>query len=84
MAAEHGGEGGWKIERCCLIPTERIPADIIFGTFLICDCSGSEFGSLTQKQAERYAEEFRLPERFHRFGGEIQAVPYHPERESER
>lgn len=84
MAAEHGGEGGWKIERCCLMLKEREPADIIFGTFLICDCSGSEYGSLTQKQAEHYAKEFRLPERFHRSGGEIQAVPYHPDRESER
>ena len=84
MAAEHGGEGGWKIERCRLMPKEREPADIIFGTFLICDCSGSEFGSLTPKQAERYAKEFRLPERFSRSGGEIQAIPYHPDRETER
>ena len=80
MASEHGGKGGWKIECCRLMPEERIPADIIFRSFLICDCSGSEFGSLTSEQAERYS----LLERFYRSGGEIQAVPYHPERESDR
>ena len=84
MAVEHGGENGWKIERCCLMPTQREMADLICGTFFICDCSGSDFGSLTPEQAERYAKEFRLPERFYRDAGEIKAVPFDPSKQKER
>lgn len=84
MAAEHGGESGWKIERCYLMPAQREIADIICGTFFICDCSGSNFDSLTQEQAERYAKEFRLPEHFYRNAGEIKAVPFDPSRQPER
>lgn len=84
MADERGGENGWKIERCCLMPTHREMADLICGTFFICDCSGSDFGSLTQEQADRYAKEFRLPERFYREAGEVKAVPFDPSKEPER
>jgi hypothetical protein len=59
-------------------------ADLICGTFFICDCSGSDFGSLTQEQADRYAKEFRLPERFYREAGEVKAVPFYPSKEPER
>ena len=52
--------------------------DIIFGPFFICDCSGEEFGSLTDDQAKRYTEMFRLPERFGRVDDEIIAVQFDP------
>lgn len=84
MAVEHGGENGWEIERCCLMPTHREMADLICGTFFICDCSGSDFGSLTQEQADRYAKEFRLPERFYREAGEVKAIPFDPSKQQER
>lgn len=59
--------------------------DIIAGPCFICDCSGENFGSLSDEQAERYKEKFLLPERFMRMEGNIYAMPYHPKaREQER
>lgn len=84
MAAERGGEDGWVIEACYLKHKEKEIADIIHGTFFICDCSGSNFGSLSREQAERYAKEFRNPEHFYRENGQIKAVPYRPEIQQER
>lgn len=52
--------------------------DIIFGPFFICDCSGEDFGSLSQEQLKRYIEQFRNPERYYSINGEIKAVPYEP------
>lgn len=52
--------------------------DILAGTAFVCDCSGDNFGSLSDKQVLKYTEEFRHPERFIRYNGEIMAVPYHP------
>lgn len=36
--------------------------DIIFGSFFICDCSGDDYGSLSDKQIERYQKMFQYPE----------------------
>lgn len=52
--------------------------DIIFGPCFICDCSGENFGSLSQDQIRRYTEQFRNPEHYFKIGGEIRAVPYEP------
>lgn len=52
--------------------------DIIFGPFFICDCSGENFGSLSQEQLKRYTEQFKNPERYFRIDGDIKAVPYEP------
>ena len=84
MAAERGGEDGWVVETCFLKHEEKELADVIAGTFLICDCSGSDFGSLSKEQAERYRKQFQYPERFYRENGAIKAVPYNPEKETER
>ena len=78
MAAERGGENGWAIETCYLKHKEKEIADIIHGTFFICDCSGSDFGSLTPEQAERYRKLFQYPERFIREDGKIKVVPIKP------
>lgn len=48
--------------------------DIIAGDFFICDCSGENFGSLSDEQLSRYSEMFKYPERFYRDDGEIKAV----------
>lgn len=50
--------------------------EIIAGPCFICDCSGENFGSLSEEQAGRYKEKFLLPERFMRMEGEIIAIPY--------
>ena len=84
MAAERGGEDGWVVETCFLKHEEKELADVIAGTFLICDCSGSDFGSLSKEQAERYRKQFQYPKRFYRENGAIKAVPYNPEKETER
>lgn len=52
--------------------------DIVFGPFFICDCSGQNFGSLSQEQLKRYMDQFKNPERFFRVNNEIVAVPYEP------
>lgn len=52
--------------------------DIIFGPFVICDCSGENFGSLSEEQLARYTEQFKNPERYFRMDGEIKAVVYEP------
>ncbi len=82
MAAEKGGENGWKIERCYMKENSREILDIIAGTCFICDCSGEDFGSLTEEQANRYAKQFKLPENFIRIGEEIHAIPFKPMEES--
>ncbi len=82
MAAEKGGANGWKIERCYMKEDSREMLDIIAGTCFICDCSGEDFGSLTEEQANRYAKQFKLPENFIRIGEEIRAIPFKPMEES--
>ena len=52
--------------------------DIIAGTFFICDCSGSNFGSLSQEQQQKYLRMFKYPERFLKINGEIAALKYNP------
>lgn len=78
MADEHGGDHGWKIERCYVNEPGREILDIIAGTCFICDCSGEDFNSLTDEQAQRYTDKYLLPEHFPQVNGEIKAVPFKP------
>ena len=84
MAAEHGGKDGWKVERCYTKLQTREMIEIMAGTFFICDCSGENFGSLSEEQLKKYTEMFKQPERFLRVNGEIFAVPYTPKKNQER
>ena len=54
-------------------------ADIIAGTFFICDCSGKSLDSLSKEQQKRYLEKYRFPERFFRTRDGIESVPYKPQ-----
>lgn len=59
--------------------------DIVFGPFIICDCSGEDFGSLSEENRKKYLELFDKPEHFYRINGEIKAIKYEPrERQVER
>ena len=58
--------------------------DVIFGTFFICDCSGQNFGSLDREQLERFAKQFRLPEKLISVNGKILSVRYNPDQEKSR
>ncbi len=84
MANERGGKDGWKIERCYMQDDSRQMIDIIAGPCFICDCSGEDFGSLSQEQLDRYREKFLFPEHFIRLNGEITAIPFRPEKNQER
>lgn len=78
MAAEKGGKDGWKIERCYTKERGGEIVDIIAGTCFVCDCSGENFGSLSDDQIKRYTQKYLQPEHFFRLGNEIQALPYTP------
>ena len=52
--------------------------DIIAGTAFICDCSGENFGSLSDEKLKKYTEKFKLPERFYKMNNEFIANPYQP------
>ena len=65
-------------------PEEKQVLDIIAGPCFICDCSGENFGNLTDEQARKYMEMFQYPEIFFRIDGEIKAIPFRPEKEQER
>lgn len=84
MAAELGGDQGWKIERCYIEEPNREMIDIIAGPCFICDCSGENFASLSKEQLDHYQQEFKYPEQFFRVDSEIKAVPYTPEKNQER
>ena len=80
---EEGKINGLPLNRAIRDADTGEIADIIAGTFFICDCSGESFGSLSKEQQKRYLEKYRLPERFFRIGENIEAVPYRP-KERER
>mgnify|MGYP002591184724 CR=1 FL=1 len=81
---EEGKINGLPLNRAIRDEDTGDIADIIAGTFFICDCSGENFGSLSPEQLRRYTERFKYPERFFRAGNDIKAVPYIPERSPER
>ena len=71
MTDEHGGKDGWKVERCYMYERGKEILDIIAGPCFICDCSGEDFGSLSDEQLRKYAEKFRYPEQFVRINRDI-------------
>lgn len=83
MADERGGKDGWKIERCYTKTPGRAILDVIAGPCFICDCSGENFGSLSEEQLKRYSDKFRLPEYFISINGQIAAVPFEPKEKNE-
>ena len=52
--------------------------DIIAGTAFICDCSGENFGSLTDEQIKKYTKQFKYPERFFKINNQIRGIAYNP------
>ena len=57
-------------------------AEIIFGPFFICDCSGEEFASLDDNRIEKYLKQFDRPELLMRsISGGFEMVPYEPNKE---
>lgn len=75
MACEKGGQDGWTVERCYVKEPGKQIYDVIAGTCFICDCSGENFGSLSDDQLRKYSEMFKYPEHFYMLNGEVQAMP---------
>ena len=75
---EEGKVNGLPLNRAIRDEDTGDIADIIAGTFFICDCSGESFGSLSSEQQKRYLEKYRLPERFFRSRDSIESVPFKP------
>ena len=88
MADEHGGQDGWKIERCYMKDTSnREMMDIVFGQFFVCyaPIESEKFMSLPDNLAKKYDAKFKNPERFFKKDNEIVAVPFKPKsKEHER
>lgn len=76
---EEGKINGLPLNRAIRDADTGDIADIIAGTFFICDCSGESFGSLSKEQQKRYLEKYRFPERFFRTRDGIESVPYKPQ-----
>ena len=74
---DEGKFNGMKPNRAVYDDDHNIQ-DIIFGPFFICDCSGPEFGSLTDQQLDHYGHLFGSPEHFIRHDGRIVGIPYMP------
>ena len=76
---EEGKINGLPLNRAIRDADTGDIADIIAGTFFICDCSGKSLGSLSKEQQKRHLEKYRFPERFFRTRDGIESVPYKPQ-----
>ena len=83
MAAEKGGKNGWQVERCYMKERDRDIRDVIAGTCFICATDGEKFASLSDEQAKKYLELFKLPEQIFLEGDTIEAIPYKPKEKSQ-
>lgn len=82
MFDEHGGENGWKIEKCYMLEPSREMVEIICWNFFIVHApiEAENFQSLPPEFVKKYTEKFKFPERFIRAGEDIVAVPFKPDR----
>lgn len=71
---DEGKINGMELNRALRDENGRM-YDIVAGAFFIADCSGENFGSLSQEQQQRYLKKFEKPEQFFNLGGRIIAVP---------
>lgn len=80
---DEGKINGMQLNRA-IYNEEKEMVDIIAGPAFICGLNADSFCSLTDEQAEKYAEMFKHPERFLKLNGKINAVPYTPSINLER
>lgn len=73
---EEGKINGLDLNRAIYDGREIV--DILAGTAFICDCSGENFGSLSDEKLSLYAKQFKKPEQFMKLGEKIIAIPYTP------
>lgn len=80
---EEGKIDGLPLNRALYDENHEI-YDIIAGPAFICDCSGENFGSLSDEQIRKYSRQFMRPERFFSTRDGIKAVPFQPYQGYER
>lgn len=80
---DEGKINGMPLNRA-IYGDEKEIIEIIAGSTFLCDCSCSDFNSLSNEQLERYSKLYKYPERFYEINGDIKAVPYKPLKEKER
>lgn len=78
---EEGKINGMPLNRAVYADGQMI--DIIAGPFFICNCSGENYGSLSEEQQVKYRKQFQRPERFARFNDKIVALPFTPKKEGQ-
>lgn len=83
MQDEHGGNDGWKVEKCYVYQDNKEIIDIIAGNFLIVNAppESEHYESLSFGQLQKYRQKFENPEHFVRINGEIAAIPYKAEKQ---
>jgi hypothetical protein len=79
---EEGKINGLQLNRAIYTPDGEMH-DIIAGSCFICDCSGKDFGSLSEDQQQRYLQMFHDPEIFFKVGDEIRAVKVQEQQQRE-
>ena len=70
---EEGKLNGMQLNRA-VYNDDGAMVDIIAGPAFIADCSGEDFGSLSEEQQQRYLQMFHDPEIFIRIGNDIKAI----------
>lgn len=78
---EEGKVTGLPLNRA-IYDSNKNMIDIVAGPCFICDCSGENFGSLSDEQLKRYKEQFKYPENFIRVNNEIKAISFKPKEQN--
>lgn len=79
---DEGKINGMPLNRS--VKTDGKVVEILAGPFFICDCSTTNFGSLSKEQQDKYMKMFKYPEMFFKVWNEIQAIPYNPDKMREK
>lgn len=79
---DEGKINGMPLNRSVKIDGKVV--EILAGPFFICDCSTTNFGSLSKEQQDKYMKMFKYPELFFKTWNEIQAIPYNPDKMREK
>lgn len=79
---DEGKINGMPLNRSIKIDGKVV--EILAGPFFICDCSTTNFGSLSKEQQDKYMKMFKYPELFFKAWNEIQAIPYNPDKMREK
>ena len=75
---EEGKLKGSQLNRALRDEGSKEIYDVIAGTFFVCSCKGSSFGSLDAAQQRRYLDLYKWPEKFLSVNGNLMVIPGKP------